>query len=708
MVNDRKKKNEAKAGRLWPMERIRNFGIMAHIDAGKTTTTERILFYTGRIHRMGEVHEGAAQTDWMEQEKERGITITSASITTVWNEHRLSLIDTPGHVDFTAEVERSLRVLDGAVALFCAVGGVEPQSETVWHQADRYGVPRIAYINKMDRVGADFFRALRMIEDRFSATRPIPLQVPMGQGEMFNGLIDLIRNKAVWYHEESLGIKWEEGEIPNDLAETAREWREKMLESISDYDDELMELFLEEKEVPEDKLRTAIRKATLDSKIVPVLCGSSYKNKGVQRLLDAIVYYLPSPLDRGAVEGRNPNNDKPEHRLQDDDEPLSALAFKIMTDPYVGRLTYVRIYSGMMRTGQMLLNVRTGKKERVGRILEMFANKREERKEAFSGDIVALVGMKDMRTGDTLCAHQHPILLEPVSFPKPVITRAIEPKTKADQDALTNSLMKLAEEDPTFVISYDEDSGQTHISGMGELHLEILIDRLMREFQVQASVGNPQVAYKEGISRPAKGVGRFVRQSGGRGQYGHAVIELEPLDVNSDESFVFVDKIVGGTIPREFIPAVREGVRDALGSGVLAGYPIEGVKAILVDGSYHDVDSSEMAFRIAGSMAFKDAAKKAGPFLTEPIMRLEVVTPEEYVGDVMNNLNSRRAKILGINPRADAQVIRAEVPLATMFGYATELRSMTQGRALFTMEFEHYRRVPESVQEEVIRKVRGY
>ncbi len=708
MSTEKKKKNGAGEGRRWPMEKIRNFGIMAHIDAGKTTTTERILYYTGRTHRMGEVHDGAATTDWMEQEKERGITITSASITTEWKSHRLSLIDTPGHVDFTAEVERALRVLDGAVALFCAVGGVEPQSETVWRQADKYRVPRIAYINKMDRVGADFYRAIEMIHDRFSIT-PIPLQVPMGQGELFNGLIDLITFQAVWYHEDTQGLKFEEGDIPGDLIDHANEWREKMLEAISDYDDELMELFLEGKPIPTEKLRAAIRKATLHLDITPVFCGSSYKNKGVQRLLDGIVHYLPSPVDRGDIEGINPHNDKPELRKQEDDAPFSALAFKITTDPFVGRLTYVRVYSGTMKQGQMVYNVRTGKKERIGRILEMFANKREERQEVRAGGIVALVGMKDVRTGDTLCDMSHQILLESLEFATPVITRAVEPKTKADQDLLLNSLMKLAEEDPTFVVSSDEESGQTHISGMGELHLDILIDRLKREFQVQCNVGNPQVAYREGISAPAKAEGRFVRQSGGRGQYGHAVIEIEPIEPGgSDDNFVFEDKIVGGSIPREYIPSVKLGINDALGSGVLAGYPIENVRVRLLDGSYHAVDSSEMAFRIAGSMAFKEAAAKAKPFLAEPIMNLEVVTPEEYVGDVVGDLNSRRARIVGITPRSDAQVIAAEAPLATMFGYATQLRSMTQGRALFTMEFREYQRTPQDVQDEVIKKIRGY
>jgi len=687
------------------MHKIRNFGIMAHIDAGKTTTTERILYYTGRLHRMGEVHDGAATTDWMEQEKERGITITSASITTEWNDHRLTLIDTPGHVDFTAEVERSLRVLDGAVALFCAVGGVEPQSETVWRQADKYGVPRIGYINKMDRVGADFYRAVDMIRDRFGTT-PIPVQIPMGQGEMFNGLLDLITNQAIWYHEDTNGLKFDEGEIPPDLREMAHEWREKMLESISDYDDGLMEMFLDGKEIPDDKIRAALRRATIDLKIVPILCGSSYKNKGVQRLLDAIVHYLPSPLEIGPVHGIQPHTENKISRPQNDNEPFAALAFKIVTDPYVGRLTYIRVYSGVLHTGDMVVNQRTGRKERIGRILEMFANKREERDVVFSGGIVALVGMKDVRTGDTLSDISHPILLESLKFPTPVITRAIEPRTKADQDQLVNSLLKLAEEDPTFMVRYDEEAGQTQISGMGELHLEILIDRLMREFQVQANVGNPQVAYKESLGKAAKGEGRFVRQSGGHGQYGHAIIEVEPLPQGS--GYVFEDKIVGGKIPKEYIPAVRLGIQDALGSGVLAGYPMDDVKVRLVDGSYHEVDSSEMAFRVAGSMAIKDAAQKADPYITEPIMKLEVVTPEEYVGDVMGNLSSRRAKIHGIAPRRDAQVVRADVPLSEMFGYATELRSMTQGRALFTMEFDHYLRVPQSVQEEVVKKVRGY
>ncbi len=708
MAQSKHKKNGksgGNGGRLWPMERIRNFGIMAHIDAGKTTTTERILYYTGRIHRMGEVHDGGALTDWMDQEKERGITITSASITTEWNDHRLCLIDTPGHVDFTAEVERSLRVLDGAVALFCAVGGVEPQSETVWRQADKYHVPRIAYINKMDRVGADFYRAVEMIADRFGSV-PIPLQIPMGQGAMFNGLIDLVRMKAVWYSEETQGLKWDEGEIPNDLMDQAKEHREKMLEAISDYDDKLMELFLEEQEIPEDDLRAAIRKATLDNEIVPVFCGSSYKNKGVQRLLDAIVYYLPSPADMGPVKGINPHTEKDEFRHQQDDEPFCGLAFKIVTDPYVGRLTYARIYSGVLHEGQMVINSRTGKKLRISRILEMFANKREERKEVHAGGIVALVGLKETATGDTLSEKSDPIVLEELTFPKPVITRAIEPKSKADEEHLLDSLRKLTEEDPTFSVTYDEESGQTHISGMGELHLEIILDRLFREFEVQGNVGQPRVAYKEGISKPAKGVGKFVRQSGGHGQYGHAEIEIEPVEQGA--GFEFVDKIIGGDIPREFIPAVRKGLQDAVGSGPLLGFPIDDVKVILTGGSSHDVDSNEIAFRVAGSMAFKDAVAHAGVYLAEPIMALEVTSPEEYVGDVMNDMNSRRARIQGITPRSDAQVVRAEVPLANMFGYATELRSMTQGRALFTMEFHHYEQLPEQEQQKVVKKIRGY
>ncbi|MDP8205032.1 MAG: elongation factor G [Candidatus Electryonea clarkiae] len=711
--NGKKKKaaNGNGGEKTWKLERVRNFGIMAHIDAGKTTTTERILYYTGRIHRMGEVHDGAASTDWMEQEKERGITITSASITAVWEDtvykkpHRLTLIDTPGHVDFTAEVERSLRVLDGAVALFCAVGGVEPQSETVWRQADKYGVPRIAYINKMDRVGADFYRAVDMMKERLGAN-PVPLQIPMGHGELFNGLIDLIKMKAVWYSEETQGLKWEEGDVPKDLMEQAQEYREKMLESISDYDDHLMELFLDGEDIPEEELRLALRKATLDNSIVPVLCGSSYKNKGVQRLLDSIIYYLPSPKDVGVVEGLNPRNNKPEHRLQIDEEPFSSLAFKIVTDPFVGRLTYLRVYSGVLNQGQMMLNVRTGKKERAGRILEMFANKREDRKAVTAGAIVALVGLKNTRTGDTLADPQHPILLESVTFPKPVITRVVEPQTKADEELLFDSLNKLAEEDPTFIVEYDEDTGQTQISGMGELHLEILVDRLTREFQVQGNVGNPQVAYREGVAKASKGEGKFIRQSGGRGQYGHVKITLEPMKRGS--GFVFEDKIIGGSIPREFISAVKFGIKDALGSGVLGGYPVDDVKVVLVDGSYHDVDSSEMAFRIAGSMAFKDAAKNAEPYLAEPIMSLEIITPEEYIGDVMNNLNGRRASIGGIGQKAEAQVIAADAALAEMFGYATELRSMTQGRALFTMEFSHYHRVPASVQEQVLKRIRGY
>lgn len=688
----------------YPLEKIRNIGIMAHIDAGKTTTTERILFYTGKLHRMGEVHEGSATMDWMEQEKERGITITSAATTCLWHDHRINIIDTPGHVDFTAEVERSLRVLDGAVALFCAVGGVEPQSETVWRQADKYGVPRIAFVNKMDRIGADFYGVVESIKLRLGA-RTVPLQIPLGEGDLFTGLVDLVKMKAVIYDETSLGTKWIEQEIPRDLVERVEEARTQLLEAASEFDDHLMEKYLDGEEISEEELKAAIRKGTLKNEIVPVLLGSAFKNKGVQRLLDAIVDYLPSPLDVPPVTGIDPRSEKEVVRKVSDDEPFTALAFKIMTDPYVGKLTYFRVYAGRATAGSYIYNANSGKKERLGRILLMHANHREDVKEVSSGDIAAAVGLKFTRTGETLCDPKKPLILESMKFPEPVIAVAIEPKSKADQDKLNEALMKLSEEDPTFRVQTDEETGQTLISGMGELHLEIIIDRLLREFKVGARVGRPQVAYKETITKPVKSEGKFVRQSGGKGQYGHVVLEVEPNEKGA--GFEFENKIVGGVVPKDFIPAVKAGVEDALKNGVLAGYPVVDVKVRLVDGSYHEVDSSEMAFRIAGSMGTKSALQKAGPVLLEPIMEVEVVVPEEYMGEVIGDLNSRRGKISGILPRKDAQVVEAFVPLSEMFGYATTLRSLTQGRAVYTMQFDHYDVLPESVAKEIIEKISG-
>lgn len=683
------------------MEKLRNIGIMAHIDAGKTTTTERILFYAGKIHRMGEVHDGAATMDWMEQERERGITITSAAITCFWRNHRINIIDTPGHVDFTVEVERSLRVLDGAVALFCAVGGVEPQSETVWRQADKYHIPRIAFINKLDRVGADFYGALKMIKERLGAN-VVPIQIPMGEGDMFTGLIDLIKMKAVSYHEENYGSTWDELEIPHDLEEKAAEYRTHLLESVSEYDDTLLEKYLEGHEIDEKDIIRAIRKATVNVSITPVLLGSAFKNKGVQRLLDAIVNFLPSPLDVPEVVGHHPKTEEIISRKPSDDDPFSALAFKIMTDPYVGKLTYFRVYSGMMKAGSYIHNINAGKRERLGRLLMMSANKREDIEEVHAGDIVAAVGLKYTKTGDTLAAENKPILLESMHFPEPVIAVAIEPKTKADQDKLGTSLAKLAEEDPTFQVRSDAETSQTVIYGMGELHLEILVDRLLREFKVGANVGRPQVAYKEAITKKAQAEGKFIRQSGGRGQYGHVVIDLEPSE--SGKGFEFENKIVGGVIPREYINPVADGAREAAQNGILAGYPLIDVRVTLLDGSYHDVDSSEMAFKIAGSMALRNAALKAAPVLMEPIMNVEVVVPEEYLGDVMGDLNGRRGKIGGIFPRKDAQVVSAAVPLSELFGYATSLRSLTQGRAIFTMQFAKYDIAPKSVSDQVLEK----
>lgn len=684
------------------LEKIRNIGIMAHIDAGKTTTTERILFYAGKIHRMGEVHDGAATMDWMEQERERGITITSAATTCYWNNHRINIIDTPGHVDFTVEVERSLRVLDGAIALFCAVGGVEPQSETVWRQADSYKVPRIAFINKMDRVGANFFGTVEMIKERLGAN-VVPVQIPIGEGDMFAGLIDLVRMKAVIFDEDSLGTHWQEIEIPHDLQGVAAEYRTHLLESISELDDTLLEKYLEGHPIDDQEIISAVRKATVKNVITPILLGSAFKNKGVQRLLDSVIDFLPSPVDVPEVIGHHPKTQEVLARKPAKDESFSALAFKIMTDPYVGKLTYFRIYSGTVTAGSYVYNANARERERLGRILLMSANKREDIEEASAGEIVAAVGLKHTKTGHTLCAENKPIILESMNFPEPVIAVAIEPKTKADQEKLGQSLGRLADEDPTFRIRGDEETGQTVIYGMGELHLEILVDRLLREFKVGANVGRPQVAYKEAITRKAEGEGKFIRQSGGRGQYGHVVIEIEPSE--KGKGFEFANKIIGGTIPREYINPVAEGIKQALQTGVVAGYPIIDVRVSLLDGSYHDVDSSEMAFKIAGSMAFKNAAHKAGPVLMEPIMDVEVVVPEEYLGEVLGDLNSRRGKIKGIFPRKDAQVLSASAPLSEMFGYATSLRSLTQGRAIFTMQFAQYEIAPKSISEKVVEKV---
>lgn len=686
------------------LEKTRNIGIMAHIDAGKTTTTERILYYTGRLHRMGEVHEGAATMDWMEQEKERGITITSAATTCFWKDHRINIIDTPGHVDFTAEVERSLRVLDGAVALFCAVGGVEPQSETVWRQADKYGVPRLAFVNKMDRTGADFYHVLDMMKERLKAN-VVPLQLPIGQGELFVGQIDLITMRALIYNADTLGQTWEEQEIPASLLEKATEYRLKLLESVSEVDDSLLTKFLDGKEISDVEIKKVLREATLKVKIIPVLCGSSFKNKGVQTLLDSVIDYLPCPKDIGEVWGHHIHTDDHITRNIADDEKFSSLAFKIMTDPFVGKLTFFRVYSGVLKAGSYTFNPVSNKKERVGRILQMHANHREDIEEVYAGDIAAAIGLKHTKTGDTLCDETDPIVLERMTFPEPVIHIAIEPKTKADQDKLSDSLGKLADEDPTLKISTNEETGQTLLGGMGELHLEIIVDRLKREFKVDANIGKPQVAYKETISKKVEQEGKFVRQSGGRGQFGHVWITLEPSE--KGKGFVFENKIVGGSVPKEYIKPVAEGIEEAMKNGVLAGYPVEDIKAVLFDGSFHDVDSSEMAFKIAGSMAFKAAALKAGPVILEPIMKVEVTTPDEYMGDIMGDLSSRRGKIEGMSQRGDAQVIKAMVPLSEMFGYATSMRSMTQGRAIYNMEFSHYEDVPKSISEQIVEKYKG-
>ena len=682
-----------------PLERIRNIGIVAHIDAGKTTTTERILFYTGRVHRLGEVDEGSATMDWMVQERERGITITSAATTCFWRDHRINIIDTPGHVDFTIEVERSLRVLDGAVVILSAVEGVQPQSETVWRQADRYRVPRILYVNKMDRVGADFLRVVDMVRERLGAPA-VPVQLPVGSEESFQGVVDLVRMKSILYLDD-LGTRSSETAIPPEIQDLVDAYRERLLEAAAECDDAVMLRYLEGQPVPEADLRRAIRKGTLSGRLVPVLAGSSFRNKGVQPLLDAVVDYLPSPLDIGAVRGTNPRTGEVEERPVDEQAPFCALAFKIMTDPYVGKLTYFRVYSGTLRAGSYVFNATRGVRERVSRILLMHANHREDIPEATAGNVVAAVGLRETTTGDTLCDEAAPLVLEPIQFPEPVISVAVEPKTKADSDKLTAALAKLAEEDPSFRVRFDPETGQTLIAGMGELHLEIITDRLVREFKVEAHVGRPQVAYKETIRQPARGEGRFIRQTGGRGQYGHAVVEIEPLPRGS--GFEFVDRITGGVIPREFIKPVEDGVREAMESGILAGYPVVDVRVTLVDGSYHEVDSSELAFKIAGSLAFKDAARKAKPVLLEPVMKVEVTTPEAYMGDVLADLNARRGRIQAMEQRQGLRVITALVPLAEMFGYATDLRSRTQGRAVYTMEFSHYEEVPAAVAEEVLK-----
>jgi len=682
------------------LDRVRNIGIMAHIDAGKTTTTERILYYTGRTHKMGEVHEGAAVMDWMAQEQERGITITSAATTALWGNSRINIIDTPGHVDFTVEVERSLRVLDGAIAVFDSVAGVEPQSETVWRQADRYGVPRIAFINKMDRTGADFFASVQSMVDRLGA-HPVPVQLPIGQEEHFRGVVDLVEMRAVVWQDD-LGERFEIEDIPAELVEQAQEYHHQLIDSVADHDEELTETYLlDEESVTPEMLKRALRKATLDISVTPVLLGSAFKNKGVQPLLDAVVDYLPSPLDVPPVQGVDPRTENELVRHAQLDEPFSALAFKVMSDPYVGKLTYFRVYSGQVKAGDRVVNTTTGRTERIGRILQMHANHREERQEIGAGEIAAAVGLKTTTTGDTLAVETAPIRLESMTFPDPVIAVAIEPKTKGDQDKLSTGLQRLAEEDPTFRVRTDEETGQTLISGMGELHLEIIVDRLLREFRVDANVGRPQVAYRETISKPVSGVrGRFVRQTGGSGQYGDVVIDMEPAEPG--EGYEFMDKIVGGKIPKEFIPPVDLGIQEAMESGVLAGYPVVDVHVRLVDGSYHEVDSSERAFKIAGSMAFKEAMKRAKPKLLEPIMAVEVVTPEDYLGDVIANISSRRGRVENMEQRGNARVVRARVPLAEMFGYATDLRSTTQGRATFTMQFDRYEEVPQSIAGEIV------
>jgi len=688
----------------YPINKVRNIGIMAHIDAGKTTTTERILFYTGKLHRLGEVHDGAATMDWMDQEKERGITITSAATTCHWKDHQINIIDTPGHVDFTVEVERSLRVLDGAVALFCAVGGVEPQSETVWRQADKYKVPRIAFINKLDRTGADFYNAVQMMKDRLAANA-IPINIPIGEGDLFSGIINLISFKARMYHEETFGATFDEMEIPDDLKQIAGKYRTEMLEAVSEVDDTLLEKYLDGEEISQQEIIDVLRRATIELKIIPVLCGSAFKNKGIQKLLDSIVDFLPSPVDFKEVEAHHIGINDIVKRKIDENEKFTALAFKIMSDPYVGKLTFFRVYSGKLKSGSYIFNSTSGKKERISRLLQMHANHREEIDEVIAGDIGAAVGLKHTRTGDTLCDEVDPVMLEKIVFPEPVIQIAIEPKTKANQDKLSNALIKLADEDPTFKVKTDEETGQTLISGMGELHLEVLVERMKREFNVEANIGKPQVAYRETILQTVNSEGKFIKQSGGRGKYGHVWIEFSPNE--SGKGYEFTNAIVGGVVPREYIPAVSAGIQEAMKNGIVAGFPVVDVKAKIYDGSYHDVDSDEISFKVAGSIAFREGAKKAKPVLLEPIMDVEVVTPEEYLGDVMGDLNSRRGKIEGFSARKDAQVIKATVPLSEMFGYATVLRSMTQGRAIYTMQFAHYSEVPKSIAEEIAEKSLG-
>ena len=688
------------------LSNVRNIGIMAHIDAGKTTLTERILYYTGRTHRIGEVHDGAATMDWMDQERERGITITSAATTCFWNGSRINIIDTPGHVDFTVEVERSLRVLDGSVAVFCAVGGVEPQSETVWRQADKYMIPRVAFVNKMDRVGADFFHVMDMIKDRLGSN-PLPVIIPIGSGEMFTGVIDLLTMKAILYNESTLGSRFEYAEIPSDMQDEAEKWRRHLIEEAANYDLHLMEKYIADEEILLDELKSAIRKGCLDNTFIPMLCGSAFKNKGIQRLLDGVVDFLPSPKDVGAVKGLDPNDsDLVLTRNADNQEPFSALVFKIMTDSYVGKLTYIRVYSGKLDAGSYVYNPNSKKRERISRVLLMHSNKREDRDDMAAGEIVAAVGLKNVKTGDTICDEKNKILLESMDFPEPVVSVSLEPVSKVDQDSLSKALVKLGDEDPTFQVSTSSETGQTIISGMGELHLEILVERLLREFRVRANIGKPIVAYREALTSPVSDVeAKFIRQSGGRGQYGHVVINVKPNDPG--KGYHFENKIVGGVIPREYIPSIDKGIQEALKNGVIAGYPIEDVRVELIFGSYHEVDSSEMAFKISGSMAIQDACKKAKPRLMEPIMKIEIIVPAEYLGDVMGDISARRGKIDGMDQRKEAQVVNANVPLSNMFGYVTDLRSITQGRAVFHMEFSHFQQVPNSVQDEIIERVHG-
>lgn len=683
--------------RQYPLEKTRNIGIMAHIDAGKTTTTERVLFYTGKTYKLGETHEGTATMDWMEQEQERGITITSAATTAEWKEHKINIIDTPGHVDFTVEVERSLRVLDGAVAVFCAKGGVEPQSETVWRQADKYNVPRMAYVNKMDIMGADFFRVISMMKERLHAN-PVPIQIPIGAEEKFIGLVDLITMKA-YIHKDDLGKEIEVTEVPEDLKAIAEEYREKMIEAVAEQDEELMMRYLEGEELTEEEINRGLRLGTINVKLTPVICGSSYKNKGVQEMLDAVIEYMPSPLDIPPIEGVTVGSEEKIVRKADDKEPFSALAFKIMVDPFVGKLAFFRVYSGVIQAGSYVFNSTKGKRERLGRIVQMHANHREELKEVYTGDIAAAVGLKETTTGDTLCSEDNAVILESMVFPEPVISVAIEPKTKAGQDKMGIALQKLAEEDPTFRTYTNEETGQTIIAGMGELHLDIIVDRMLREYKVEANIGKPQVAYKETIKKKVKAEGKFVRQSGGKGQYGHVWVELEPKEPGT--GFEFVNKIVGGAVPKEYIAPVQAGIEEAMKNGVLAGYQVLDVKVTIFDGSYHEVDSSEMAFKIAGSMAFKDGMRKADPVLLEPIMKVEITVPEEYMGDVMGDVNSRRGRIEGMESRMGAQIIHCFIPLSEMFGYATDLRSKTQGRGVYSMEMDHFEEVPRSIAEKI-------